>query len=42
MLVNSCYFWLAKFTSSDWSIPGAITYGTDLLDLLSFSFASPL
>ena len=33
--------WLAKFPSFDWSIPGPITYGTDLDGhLLSFVYAS--
>ena len=36
-------YYMANFASSDWSIPGLITYGTDWTDpshLLSFVFAS--
>ena len=30
--------WLASFVSSDWSIPGPITYGTDPDGPLTFAF----
>ena len=37
-IVNYLIIWLANLASSDWSIPGPITYGTDPEGPVTFAF----
>ena len=36
--MTTLYVWLANFASSDWSIPGPITYDTDPEGPVTFAF----
>ena len=38
ILYYTIIIWLANFVSSDWSIPGPITYGTDPDGTVTFAF----
>ena len=38
IILNVVIIWLANFASSDWSIPGPITYGTDTDGPITFAF----